>query len=599
MNPSGILDEARVYDGFDSLSGGMDAGRRPDAIGENQCASSSNVVFRGGLPSSRPPFLDLTHSFDNQHYYRVDGAYDSGSPVDPTSISTQTAFETGIFQGAAYYAPGSQAESIIAMIGGRLFRILPEANRIIHITEIKMDRRNTVIRDMAYLTQADRFMIVQDGESRPIIFDGVGARRAADNEVPVGTLMAYGMGRLVVVSPNRHDIVFGDLYGSHADFIDPGESVLKFEETLFLNEGFAASINTTMGKIKALAFAPQQDSSTGDGELLAFAERGVQSFFLSIPREEWKASAFQRVTLLNVGGAGHRMIVSINGDVWFRAPDGWRSYRQARAEIRGWARLPMSTEIRPWMEADTQTLLEHGSAIHFDNRLVSTCTPQPNQGRTYHKGLVALDFDVLSAFGEATRPAWDGHWTKLKFVQLVSGTFTGIERAFSFALTLDGKNHLYELMRSGRKDFDGPISSELIGRSMTFRSPNGATMSFNEKELLMADLWIDHVSDPVTMTLDFKPDQLPDWVPWKILPEISPVGECGALTCGGCPTIRDGFFPRRTVGKPPDGCDELNTKRSYRRGFEFQPRLRWVGHASIRRLRLHAHVRPEDPKATC
>lgn len=595
-----LLDKNRVFDGFDNLVGGMDAGRRPDAIGETQCAGARNVQFRGGLPSSRPPFLDLTHIYDSEVYYRPTGVYDFNSPADPDSVSTQTAFKTKRFQGAHYFSPGSQQrESVMAMVGGRLFKILPEANRKIHITEVKLDRRNAEENPHAYMVQADRFHITQDNESKPIIFDGINARRAAEGEVPVGNVMAYGMGRLIVVGTNRRDIYFGDLYGSHGQFIDPGESVLLFEETTFLNEGFPASVSTAMGQVRALIFAPQQDSSTGDGELLGFAERGVASFFLSQPREVWKESAFQRVTLLGVGARGARLVTSINGDVWFRSQDGWRSYRQARAEINGWARLPMSTEVRPWLDAETASLLEHGSVIHFDNRLISTCNPRPNRGRPYFSNLLSLDFDILSSFGQAPRPAWDGPWSKLKFTQLVSGMFNGEERAFVFAINAVGENHVYELMREGARDFDGPIESELIGRSMTCKSENGTPMAFNEKEILMADIWIDNVTDPVTMTLDYKPDQVPDWVPWKTLPVISPVGTCGEVTCGGCPTIRKGFYPRRTVGKPPDACDSANTNRQMRRGFEFQPRLRWSGHASVRRFRLHCKTLVEDTKASC
>jgi hypothetical protein len=477
----------------------------------------------------------------------------------------------------------------------RLFQIVPTTRNELKITEIALEKRNSTRATTAHMTQADRFHVTQDGEGGAIIFDGLLARRAGGEEIPVGTLMAYGMGRLVVV--RDRDIYFGDLFGSHAG--DPAESVLKFTETTFLNEGFAASVTASMGRITALAFSPQQDTATGDGELLVFCEHGVASIFLSLPREQWKESAFQRISLLNVSARGHRAVVSVNGDVWFRATDGWRFYRQARAEIQGYARVPLSTEVNKWMKADTMERLDLASAIHFDNQIIGTCTPQWNNGRPYHLGLTSLDFDVLSSFGNASKPAWNGHWSKLRVTQLVSGSFNGVDRAFAFALDDDDQNHVYELTNDERRDFDGPIECELVSRSMVFQDTRGAKIPFNEKQLYGADVWIDDVTDAVTLSIDYKPDQHPEWQTWKTLPEIAPVGTCGAVTCGGCPTIRANFKPRRTIGKPPDECDDEFTKRKTVRGFEFQVRLRWLGHAAIRRFRLHAKDLKEQTGASC
>lgn len=588
-----LLDK-RLYDGAADLSGGVDGGRRPDTLNANQCAKAENVQFRSGAASSRLPFADLVHTFANDVFYLPSGFLDIQSLGGLNSTSTQEAFEDGVFQCAHYYAPPNGPESIVASIGGRVMQIAIRQNRSIRVTEKPLPARNNSLSRIAYMTQADRFLIVQDGESAAIVLDGTVVTRssAADDGIPVGTIMAYGMGRLVVVDPKRHDLVFGDLYGSHLDLPNWGDSVIKFSETKFLDEGGSASVSAVHGKVEGLIFVPQQDSVTGDGELMALTERGAIGFYISLPRDKWKQSAFQRVTLLNEGGRGSRMVVSVNGDVWFRSQDGFRSYRQARAEIQGWARLPMSTEIREWTESDTERMLEYGSMIHFDNRMISTCTPQSNGNRTYHLGLLALDFDVLSSFGSASRPSWDGHWTKLRITQLVSGMFNGEERAFAFAIAANGKNHLYELMKEGIDDWDAPITSSLTGRSLTFNSP------MDEKELIGGDIWVTGVAKTTTITISYRPDQAPAFATWKTLAAIAATGTCGAINCGGCPTIVAGYYPRRTIGKPPDACDSM-TNRSLRRGFEFQPRLSWTGKATIRKFRLHAKPIIEKTHADC
>lgn len=582
-----LNDSQRVYDGFSNLSGGQDAGRSPNLIGENQCARAENLIFRGGVPTTRPGFLLRSLEFTNPHMaYNQDGTFLSG---DTGHYESQNNFLGGVFQGAGYYAPRNLPECFMVSVSGRLYQLVPNANVGWSVTEIPLERRNSSRKRLAYMQQADRFHITQDGEGRAIIYDGIKARRAKQDEVPVGTIMAYGMGRLIVIK-NRN-IYFGDLYGSH-DGTDPGDSVLKFTESTFLNEGYPAAISFALGRISGAKFTPQQDSSVGDGELLVFAEGGVSSFFLSQPREQWKNSAFQRITLINIGGKGHRAIVSINGDLWFRSNEGWRSYRQARAEINGWARLPMSSEVRDYVDADTVKLLGYGSAITFDNRLIATCTPRPNKRRTYHKGMLVLDFDVLSSFGETLKPAWDGHWTNLRVIQLSEGSFKGVQRAFAFALGGDGQNQLYELTKNGTRDYNGAIPCEIVGRSMDFKFP------YNEAELYGADAWFSDIRDPIAPVLTYRPDQQPDWQLWHTMNEVSPVGTCQDLTCGGVPTIRYNFAPRKTFPKPPNVCDSY-TGRRMSLGFEFQPRLTWTGHAKLHRFRLQAMQITEDSKASC
>jgi hypothetical protein len=113
--------------------------------------------------------------------------------------------------------------------------------------------------------------------------------------------------------------------------IDRGRSVLRFTETGFLNEGGAASISFALGKITGLHFVPQQDSSVGEGELLAFSKRGIYDVPTGVAAGGMEGIEISTGGALQRGGARGWAIVSINGDVWFRSDDGWRSYRQARS----------------------------------------------------------------------------------------------------------------------------------------------------------------------------------------------------------------------------------------------------------------------------
>jgi hypothetical protein len=501
-----IEDKNRVYDGWISLEAGVDAGRSANLLDPNQCVSSENLVYRGGHPTTRPGFRKLGENFLNpDHSYNHDGT-DAGDVIVPGQQAS-VAYKGGFFQSIIGYSPHHGDECLMALLNGRLFKIVPRTATC-DVTEIVLPYRNMYTMPIGYMIQADKWLIAQDGQSLPILYDGSVARRADSNntdptktEVPVGTIMAYGMGRIVVIV-NARDVAFGDLYGSHAGS-DPADSLVLFTERNFLAGGFDAAIPFNLGVATGATFFPQLDTSTGNGQLMVFAERGASSFFMSLPRELWQTSAFQIFSLLTTGLRGHRSISVVNEDLWFRAEDGYRSYRQARSEPAGWAHIPLSTNVRQFLDVDNSELLKYGSTIYFDNRIIGTCSPYWGEGRPYHNGLVVVDFNILSAFGTQNKPAWDGHWNKydiadapqtfntgMKIYQLVTGRFNGITRAFAFALDENFQNQLYELTMTDKDDWDGPINWELVSREFDFSKLSHQGNSFTKTEIYDADIWL-------------------------------------------------------------------------------------------------------------
>lgn len=579
-----------IFDGMVSFSGGQDAARNPVLLDDDQCQFAENVVFRGGKASTRPAFRTMTLNFTNNIEYDETGGHGGANPV-----GSEDAFKQGLFQTACFYDPSLQVDCFVVSIGGRMFQVVPHAASA-DVTELFLDKTNHATHSIAYMVQADRFLVIQDGENTPIIFDGVTARRAGADEIFTGTFMAYGLGRIVLVGKNFRDIYFGDLYGSQPG--EPGASVLKFTETTFLSEGGAASLPFTMGHAKGAIFFPEQDTTMGQGELLVFAEKGMASFFLDLPREQWKTSKFQAMALIDIGATGHRTLTPVNSDIWFRSSDGWRTYRQARAEAKGWFQLPLSAEVSNYVDVETPEMLYLSSSIHFNNRLLATSTPVPNQGKPYHAGVLSLDFDILSSFGQNVhKPSWDGHWNNdgLRITQLVEGNFNGPHRAFAFGIDNDGFNCLYEIRDDQTKDTIGPITSSIVPKSFTFQE------YFNEGKLEGGDIWFDEIRDTTTVEVWFKPDEYPEWVPWMIdtqdpIDPLTPIGIVGQIV-NGQPTLRDGFRPRRSLIKPRRAIDPT-TKRELYRFYELHQKIEWTGNASINRIRLTQDRETEKAKAT-
>lgn len=593
-----INDKNRIYDGFSNLVAGVDDGRKPNLIDKNQCVSADNCVFRGGETTTRPPFIEQAFTFENPYLsYSPDGTF----LADPgPTAQGYAAFFQKRFQEVSYYAPSKGKECLMASIGGRLYQITPKPNKTMHVYEIALPRRNRNTIPISYHLQAGEFHIVQDGESAPIITNGTGARRAGADEIFTGKMMGYGQGRIVMVGVDNL-IYFGDIRDGKGN----GDAdLLGFTETQFLNEGFPSALPSGMGIPTAVQFIPQQDSATGVGECLVFGENGVESFYLSLPRDTWKDSAFQHTALLGIGATGHRAVCVVNEDIWFRASDGFRSYRQARAVVNQWAQIPMSTNVSEWVDSDTPSLLKYASVINFDKRLLGTCSPYPHQidvdlpfqPSLYHNGLLSLDFDILSTFGKLAAPAWDGHWSwptgdplfGLRVMQLVEGSFDGEHRAFAFFVGPSGNNEILEISKDLRgHDTRGTIHSKIVTRSMDF------DQEFNEKNLYGGDFWLADVQEPVEVTTRYKPDQFPTFTDWSTF-TVQPYG---TVVEGDADVNVDGFMPRRALPKPADATDPVMTKRNLRRGYEFQCEIEWAGRATMRKFRVHAQTELEESKA--
>ena len=92
-----------------------------------------------------------------------------------------------------------------------------------------------------------------------------------------------------------------------------------------------------------------------------------------------------------------------------------------------------------------------------------------------------------------------------------------------------------------------------------------------------------------SLTVFYRPDNYPYWQLWREFPPDSfkMIGERGVLDLGGNPTLRPGFSPRISFGKPAVEIDPT-TKRELTRGYQFQVKIKGTGHIVLDRFRLHA-----------
>jgi len=520
-----------LIDGFQNQLGGMDSSKSPDLISEASYALGVNVSCRGGKPKTRPPFVQID--------------------LNPSSTDAAEALAGLPFQGGTtYYVPAEAKTYLIAVYGGRVLKIDPVSGRVDDLSGSDLNLPYL----QHYFCQAEDFLVIQNGEEIPLIYDGTTLRRSRtdtnlspaalasltqtagtatattsaphgystgdyiniegatpDNyngdfkitvtgpttftytcdstlaspatvtsaeasytkEVPRGTIMTYGQGRLFVASPDRTeffagDIIYGDIEGTKAN-------VLRFTETEYLAEGGSFSLPAYMGRITAATVVPFQDSATGQGELLVSCEYGVGSFLVSTPRQSWKAQQIQRVLFSQEGITSPTGFASMNNDLFFRSNVGIRTYRQARAELDSYGQTPVSAEVSRILDQDDPDKLDAVSMVNFDNKILTLCAPRvidrpiPLTSVVRSGATVTVTFSQphYMVLGDTFRlegaDHFDGTYTAESIVSPTEATFTTSD--FTLTPVFGGNGVTPKLSKD--KYFQGIISQD-------FRSLSGA-----------------------------------------------------------------------------------------------------------------------------
>lgn len=580
------VDPNFVQDGFTSLERGINSGAQPNLVGRNQVSFAVNCSFRGGYVTNRPGYVKLTLNYPNG--------------------DVQTVFETGIWQGAEIYDRFDGPTSICVSISGRLFLLVPDpSNYTVSIQEITISTPasdpNPAANKIAWLSQWESYMIVQDGSSTPIIVpQSLVSRRSTLNtmavpEVPVGSQMSYGLGRGVVAQDRQY--VIGDIaYGA--------TDVINFQENASAAEGGAYTIPVD-GDITALRHTAVLDGQTTQGELTIGSPKGMASAKVGVSdRTTWKDIDFQRVATIPRGPTGQYSTINVNSDIFYRSTDGVRSLNLSRQEFGSeWKNVPLSREINRILRNDDPSFLENASMVFWNNRVLLTVNPaqNPNNGGIYFKGLAVLDMDIISDLNTKTTPAWDGLWTGLQPYRIINGEFLGRDRCFVFHNNATGGIEMWEIEETRVNDNDAagatsgeiPIYSFIESRTYDF-SPE--SNEFELKKLETGEMWLNDLSGDVSFDVKFRPDEYPCWVDWHDFEECSKVSGCTTSdVLANCPTVEtfnNQYRSRLGFGTPPDTKDDVNG-RSFRFGYEFQVRLEWIGKAKIQKLILGAYRQTE------
>lgn len=574
-----IKDPLRIFDYFDDLTGGVDGEMAPLLLAQNRSSKLINGTVRGGNAGTRPSYASVELTFENEE--------------------TKARFERFPIQGGKYYWHPTTDGMLVASIGGRIFamNILGQVKDVTPSTG-----PNSAQLPKAWMEQVEQYFVIQNGQDRAIILEGLVSRRADPDktiivgsttidapEVPTGTVMGYGLNRLVVANKARTAFKIGDLNGGST-------TVLTFSQAQYLNEAPEFAFPRQLGTIVGITFLAQADTAAGIGACLIVGTRGILAMDLTVPRIDWLDTDISRVVLLEAGGVSDGAMVQVNGDLFFRSLQGGvRSLRMARAEQGGWGKTPISREVSNYLKLDSPRLLQFAQMARFDNRLFCTTIPQLSDQHPNHLGMIVLNFDLISSLAGKTAPAWEGVWTGITPTVLATGIFDAEERFLALCHDEDGINRLYEIRKEASYDIDtNPIPAVIQTKAFSFESP------YNRKELIGGDIWLTEIYGPTTFVIKWRPAGYPEWTTWHT---FTVCGEQGGAACSTGECVVLAVTPRARsriiLPRPPKACASDGTNAELAFGYAFEFRIEWEGRATISRFRAHANRLVEEALGVC
>lgn len=544
---------------FDTCEAGVSSAVSPELLPPNQNAWGMNIDVRGGKPSTRPNLRNIGN------------------------------LPPGLLQGCEYF--GVQGGMLVASVAGRLYRIRIRTNSI-DVDEISLTFRNSSIIRQVWMTQTVETLVIQDGQSNAIMYDGSTATRAILGEVPRGRQMAYGNGRLWV-AVNANEVVAGDIRTGA-----PG-SELMFTEATYLTGGGKLFFPKD---ITGMAFIPVTGQSDY-GALLVYGAGESNAIRADITsRDDWgKIPGFVTGILRSVGAASQWSLVAVNQDLYWRDSNGGiRSIRNALADEAGPGSAPISREVSRLTDFDSQQLLPWCSGVYFDNRLLMTSSPSLMQnGGVKWENVISLDYAPISTMGGKSQPAYNGQWDGLNFVKLVGGEFAGKSRAFAITANEDGTNQLWEFGSGDRADVysvctdgtaefvENPITCFIEYPQRDFGVPK------IRKRLERCDVWLSEVNGEVELKVYWRPDNSVKWLLWDEAATCAKTSDDSTATPHVWKNLRSQYRPQFKTFTIPDDIEDV-VKYSAQVGFEFQIRLEWTGRCKIDRVMVHGTVL-DDP----
>lgn len=499
------------------FSGGQDVSRGESNVPESKYYAGVNISSKSG--KLRPRW----------GYNRLNLTFKSGGVYDGTGRlrTYRQIFEGGKFQSAvSYYISGNPF--VVCVVSGFIFLINIKTNYVDVIDVVGGSRLNGRL-SRVNRTIADEYVVFYDFPDYPVLVNGLSARRSDPTyyEVPAARLGAFNQSRLFIAN-GGNEFTGGDPVGNTTAYNPP----VSFEESLasggaYYGQVFQLPTDYNREPITAMGTLQAVDTSTGIGPLLIGTVNGIYAYGTNVPRASWGSEQFGTSIVSQVGIVGPRALLNVNSDVFFVSADGHvRSLSMAQGEQKRWSRIPISREVDNWIKIHDQDLIQFSTAAYFNNKLFFAVNPfrvavtdfttrQPISDYAFG-GMVVLEMDNLTSFGEPSKPSWAGLWTGVRPMDFVNVD----ERMFVFSKDPQSVNRVYEidpnLTYDTADDAVRQIRSRVYTRSYPFGNP------FNKKGLHSVELNAKDIKGDFTLDVSYKVSHSPYFYAWRLFQHYAP-----------------------------------------------------------------------------
>lgn len=582
----------RLVTGTLDFSGGINSGRvttiaspsMPQGLKPNQLAWMTNATCRGGGVRSRTGQRPL---IQGQKW-------------------------SGIYQGGYVYEPSFANPYLVLQIGGRIYQCRVDTDNSVHDLSAAFGLTQPPNELQAFMRQGETYLVMQAGDlvTNPLFWDGTTMRRSkgfisagnALNEIPPATAMDYYQGRLWYAIGRSY--IAGDIVGGAAGTTpNQTDSILHVTENPIATAGDAFVVPSNAGNIRCLIHPAELDTSLGQGQLIISTANSMYRLNVPVTRDAWTKTTdvlqpLQTVAQIRYGIVGERSAVVVNGDIFYQTREpGIRSFVYATRYFKTWANTPNSLNENRVIQFNDRALLRFASGIEFDNRLLQTALPYQTPVGVAHKGILPLDFDLLSEFAKNEEPAWEGMLEGVKVLQLFEGDFGGLQRAFAVVVSdLNGQIEVWELTNSDR--FDKQVGNDGNRINWFIETPSYTWGNpFQLKQLDTIELWFDKIYGTVVFQAYYRPDQWPCWIPWHTWTKCA-AKDCHedseAIACPQYPNTPfcESFDATSTLPKAPAKCISPSNRPS-NIGYQFQIKIAVKGWCRLRGMMAYSLPREQ------
>ena len=401
---------------IESLIGGMNAAMRPHAIQDFQYARGVNIDVRGASPrggfrllsDGLVPLLPSPDSLfqgaerwttaAGEHLVSV-----FAGQVYLTNLDTGASSLVGPYMTATAQVFMAQADQYLVLLDGTNVLVLewkdgePTVKNTTMIPETLLDDSwDEEWAGVALAGEIEEYMMANPDKTHSEAVAYVLARQEQPT-FPAGSIVCYAHGRLHMVSSEMDRRYF-----LSSDILLPSEpeSVLRWWENMYLNSGGGMGLPEEMGEIRAMAVMRQSTTTaSGMGALVVFAQHGVAAFNVFLPRAGafdivvsgdatsasyvkpklltpgWKDQQISQVLFSGAGTECPWAVANVNGDLFYRSQDGWRTLKHCAGRRRVDPRQrPASAEVQPFIDYDPVPRPDVGG---HDHRLFMTATDSP------------------------------------------------------------------------------------------------------------------------------------------------------------------------------------------------------------------------------